>query len=114
MAFFFVREIDHGEAEDDRKMARRRNIWSHRQSKALIYSRLQIVPFQDGFPVSKRGQFLMSGSRFVASWKNASCSGWNTTLRWLATRGVTLVLNLPRPIDCPSRRMHPLALVTPL
>src|SRR5712692_5816029 len=56
----------------------------------------------------------MSDSHFVASWKNASCSGWNTAPRWLATHEVTLVLSSPRPTDCPSQRTHPLALGTPL
>src|SRR5260370_32010224 len=46
-----------GEAPKSRKMAKRGNVWSHRQSKALIYSKLRIAPFQMDFQVPKRHRF---------------------------------------------------------
>jgi len=53
--------------------------------------KLRVAPFQGGFPASRRVRRPMSGNRSVASSKSASCSGWNTTLRWLATRAAILV-----------------------
>src|SRR6266567_1449553 len=90
--------------------------WSHRLSKALIYSKLRVAPFRDGFPASRLArrlaQLLMPGSRSVASWKNASCSGWSTT-HWLpTTRVVTLAHSLPRPIDCLPRNTRRSRLAT--